>query len=293
MARVVNKVWPTYVHGDHLGSPVTRTQTNGTILPPREEYSPFGITLNNAPDLNNQAGFTGHIKDAATGLNYMQARYYDPIIGRFLSVDPVDFLQTGDPRMFNRYAYVFNDPINGIDPDGKMCATCPPIFTAELMNGDIEGHIEVQQGWSKGSSTAIGLLAGGPVAGSGKKVAGGAIGGFFLKRAANRSFAGANKLISRTIGQASKTGGKSGKNTPQVFSGGGEKSANKLFGTLTKGRQTKTNPNGSFQGTLKDGSSVNMSTNSKGFTSVRIKQSTPDTGTRIRKEIKVRFKEDQ
>ena len=33
-------------------------------------------------------GFTGHIRDSATGLNYMQARYYDPVLGRFLSIDP-------------------------------------------------------------------------------------------------------------------------------------------------------------------------------------------------------------
>ena len=48
----------------------------------------------------------------------MQARYYDPVIGRFLSIDPVTFMDTGDPGYFNRYAYVQNDPINAIDPTG-------------------------------------------------------------------------------------------------------------------------------------------------------------------------------
>jgi len=67
-----------------------------------------------------QPGFTGHIKDSETGLNYMQARYYDPVIGRFLSVDPVGFLGSGeDTRYFNRYAYTGNNPINAIDPDGN------------------------------------------------------------------------------------------------------------------------------------------------------------------------------
>jgi len=70
---------------------------------------------------DNQAGFTGHMKDSETGLNYMQARYYDPVIGRFLSIDPVTFMDTGNPGMFNRYAYVHNDPINGIDPFGLEC----------------------------------------------------------------------------------------------------------------------------------------------------------------------------
>ncbi len=68
---------------------------------------------------------TQHIKDSATGLTYMQARYYDPLIGRFLSIDPVKFTDTGNPAMFNRYAYGFNDPVNMIDPDGNFPITCP------------------------------------------------------------------------------------------------------------------------------------------------------------------------
>ena len=77
-------------------------------------------------DSDNLDGFTGHIKDSDTGLNYMQARYYDPVIGRFLSVDPVGFLDTGSPSMFNRYAYSVNDPVNNIDPSGECVpGLCP------------------------------------------------------------------------------------------------------------------------------------------------------------------------
>ena len=49
----------------------------------------------------------------------MQARYYDPVIGRFLGEDPVTFLDTDDPRYFNRYAYAGNNPINNIDSTGQ------------------------------------------------------------------------------------------------------------------------------------------------------------------------------
>ena len=41
------------------------------------------------------------------------------MIGRFLSVDPVTFIQTGNPSSFNRYAYVSNNPIKFIDPNGQ------------------------------------------------------------------------------------------------------------------------------------------------------------------------------
>jgi len=107
----------TYVYNDHLGSPVATKTGSAAII--RERYTPFGITTNNPADLDDQAGFTGHIKDKATGLNYMQARYYDPVIGRFLSIDPVTFMDTGNPSMFNRYSYANNDPVNMIDLDGR------------------------------------------------------------------------------------------------------------------------------------------------------------------------------
>ena len=121
VARVENKSDVVYIFSDHLGSPVATKR--GTDAIKRERYTPFGIAMDDNPDLTNQAGFTGHIKDAATGLNYMQARYYDPVIGRFLSIDPVKFMMNGNPSYFNRYAYTSNDPVNRIDPFG-MASVC-------------------------------------------------------------------------------------------------------------------------------------------------------------------------
>jgi uncharacterized protein RhaS with RHS repeats len=48
---------------------------------------------------------------------YMQARYYDPVIGRFYSNDPVGF--TGEVDTFNRYSYVANNPYKYTDPAGE------------------------------------------------------------------------------------------------------------------------------------------------------------------------------
>ncbi len=67
-------------------------------------------------------GFTGHQMDAASKLVYMQQRYYDPAIGRFLSVDPVaSDMQSG--WNFNRYNYAANSPYNFKDPDGRVACT--------------------------------------------------------------------------------------------------------------------------------------------------------------------------
>ena len=107
-----------YEHSDHLGSPVTQTRNNGGLAT-RTRYTPFGLEMDTAGLLKDQGGFTGHIKDSATDLNYMQARYYDPVIGRFLSIDPVTFMENGNPGYFNRYAYTMNDRLNFTDPTGK------------------------------------------------------------------------------------------------------------------------------------------------------------------------------
>ena len=56
------------------------TNSAKTVLQ-RSEYEPYGF-LANRP-MQDGPGFTGHITDAATGLVYMQQRYYDPQIGAF------------------------------------------------------------------------------------------------------------------------------------------------------------------------------------------------------------------
>ncbi|CAM9913636.1 unnamed protein product, partial [Chrysoparadoxa australica] len=107
-----------YMLQDHLGSSSARVDSSGTVTW-RESYTPFGETLNNPAGNADNPGFTGHIRDTATGLTYAQARYYDPAIGRFLSNDPVGFA-SGGPGYFNRYAYTFNDPVNYTDPTGEF-----------------------------------------------------------------------------------------------------------------------------------------------------------------------------
>ncbi|MCT6698030.1 RHS repeat domain-containing protein [Rheinheimera sp. 4Y26] len=65
----------------------------------------------------DKPGYTGHIEDRDIGLTYMQQRYYDPVLGRFYSNDPLGF-KLSDPSTFNRYSYVSNNPYKYIDPSG-------------------------------------------------------------------------------------------------------------------------------------------------------------------------------
>lgn len=106
-----------YIHTDALGSPVAITNEAAQVIE-RTDYEPYGSMIGKAN--NDRPGYTGHVMDSATGLTYMQQRYYDPVIGRFLSVDPV----TTDAKTggnFNRYWYANNNPYGSTDPDGR----CP------------------------------------------------------------------------------------------------------------------------------------------------------------------------
>jgi RHS repeat-associated protein len=104
----------TYIHTDGLGSPVARTNEKGELIS-RTRYEPYGATAGGAtPGI----GFTGHVNDPETGLTYMQQRYYDPLAGRFMSVDPV-LTDNNTGASFNRYVYANNSPYRYIDPDGR------------------------------------------------------------------------------------------------------------------------------------------------------------------------------
>lgn len=105
-----------YIHTDALGTPVAKTDANRNVIE-RNEYEPFGAQLAGPND--DGPGYTGHVQDAVTGLTYMQQRYYDPTIGRFLSVDPVTADGNGGGN-FNRYWYANNNPYRFTDPDGRL-----------------------------------------------------------------------------------------------------------------------------------------------------------------------------
>ncbi len=110
-----------YFHPDHLGSVSYLTDATGAVVT-RMYYTPYGEKVKSAisgPDIFNKK-YTGQTDDGEdSGLLYYNARYYDPMIGRFISPDTL----VPDPtktQSYNLYSYVDNNPINYRDNSGHF-----------------------------------------------------------------------------------------------------------------------------------------------------------------------------
>lgn len=123
-----------YWHKDHLGSIMASTNASGGVIE-RMAYDPFGKrrNINGAFDqtgaiepTSTNRGFTGHEHLDELDFIHMNARVYDPDIGRFLSADPT-VAYTQNPQSFNRYAYAMNNPLNRVDLDGFQDVSAQPV----------------------------------------------------------------------------------------------------------------------------------------------------------------------
>jgi len=103
-----------YVHGDHLGS-ATNT-TNYQVSSQR--YWPWG-DKRGANSVATPYRFTGQREESTIGLYFYNARWYDPVLGRFTSADTV-VLQPGNPQALNRYSYADNEPLRYTDATGLL-----------------------------------------------------------------------------------------------------------------------------------------------------------------------------
>ena len=131
-----------YIHTDHLGSYCAITNAKGGKVVQRNCFDPWGdfafknyplipkedkseedtVCSRNITDLTfpiTTRGFTGHEHYPEFKIINMNARLYDPVIGRFFSPDNyvVDNQHTQD---FNRYSYCLNNPLKYIDPTGMI-----------------------------------------------------------------------------------------------------------------------------------------------------------------------------
>jgi RHS repeat-associated protein len=88
------------------------------------DYDAFGNVVGSTGTTANVYRYQGEALDAETGLYYLRARYYDPVAGRFLSVDPM-----ADQGQ-HPYTYAGADPVNGHDPTGQEASIIAAIGLA-------------------------------------------------------------------------------------------------------------------------------------------------------------------
>ena len=115
------------------GDVVALMNTSGTIVA-RYSYDPWGVptVMNSSGTVMEQSTFIGNINplryrgyyyDTETGFYYLQSRYYDPAIGRFISADTFATTDCNGFLSANMFAYCENNPVNNSDPNGEFLAT--------------------------------------------------------------------------------------------------------------------------------------------------------------------------
>jgi RHS repeat-associated protein len=122
--KVLKEDTVQYLHDDHQGSIDLVSSAKGKVLE-RLKYEPFGrrvsvtdpAKLPGARKTDLDTGYTAHDHVEAWELIDMKGRFYDPILGKFLTADPFvpDPL---NPQSWNRYSYVLNNPLSRRDPTG-------------------------------------------------------------------------------------------------------------------------------------------------------------------------------
>jgi len=150
----INETNITYYHSDHLGSTSAMTDESGNVIE-EQVNMPFGQLISGS----EKYGFTGKEHDKI-GLQYFGARYYNPVTGRFLTVDPAQ-------DRVNWFSYASNNPLKYIDPTGMRAAPPRPMdptraflrYVAEesgilpLFRKVDRGFRRVGRGIKKGSET--------------------------------------------------------------------------------------------------------------------------------------------
>ena len=135
----------TYYTHDQLGSTRLLTNASGASVG-TYTYTPYGTVTSHTGAVSTNLQFAGQFTDNETGLQYLQARYYDPATAQFVSVDPAV------SWTMEAYAYANQNPLDGSDPSGMWCfppwsSSCDvPIADAFVSSG----FGQFLNGWANG-----------------------------------------------------------------------------------------------------------------------------------------------
>ncbi|RME60313.1 RHS repeat-associated core domain-containing protein, partial [Candidatus Parcubacteria bacterium] len=122
-----------------LGPTTLTTDAAGNQLA-EMRYAPWGAVRYRSGSLLTRYTYTGqysHVDDF--GLMYYVARWYDPMLGRFVQADTLVPAQSQGTQAWDRFAYVNNNPLRYNDPDGHCILICTTIIGGAI--GAIAGAV--------------------------------------------------------------------------------------------------------------------------------------------------------
>ncbi|MBP3437012.1 MAG: RHS repeat-associated core domain-containing protein [Clostridia bacterium] len=119
----------------------------------------------------NPFRYRSYYYDIGIGLYFLKTRYYDPEIGRFMTIDDLSYLDPESINGLNLYAYCLNNPVNCVDPNGTFVLTTAiliGLIAGAVIGGTVGGIYAYNQasaagatGWSLVGQTLLGVLGGG------------------------------------------------------------------------------------------------------------------------------------
>jgi RHS repeat-associated protein len=142
-----NTITEHFVYNDHLGSITTITDASGTVIV-NQSFDAWGRTRNPfdwtystttlpASPLWLYRGYTGHEAMPEFALINMNARLYDPVVGKMISPDNLVW-SASHSQAYNRYSYARNNPMVYIDPDGNFAQAA---FFASAFLGEFTSNL--------------------------------------------------------------------------------------------------------------------------------------------------------
>ncbi len=135
----------------HLNTTLAAIDGAGAVVE-TSETSAYGQLANASPRLRHQ--YTGEYWEAEAGLTYLRARWLQPQLGRFNSMDPFQG-ETENPRNLNRYAYAAGDPLEGTDPSGNVSIGFSGLGAAGAMIGQATARVVFFAGRNAGKAMTI------------------------------------------------------------------------------------------------------------------------------------------
>jgi len=150
-----------YIHPDHLGSTNIVSNANNTSVAQALDYYPFGgIRINSKfASADSDRKYVNRFADQSN-LDYLNARYYDPNRGQFVTQDPTFWSsrqKLNDPQSLNSYSYAENNPITKIDPDGLAATVAQQIKVLQAQIRILQGIVNLYKaGAAQQANTAFG-----------------------------------------------------------------------------------------------------------------------------------------